>query len=360
VGEVAPGSLSSFNVAEAGGAIRRVRLDEDGGMIAWGLDNGTLGWRGTRGGEVFAVPRVTLPAPAAEIEIAKDAGLIAARLQDQGIRVMDLASARPVGLPIETAEGALAWGFAREGRRILVALPQRLQAFDARTGFPVASEASSGIVSADVNPRASEIAYSRGRDVGVWSADGAARRVRTMPTFVSAVRFARDGSRLITLSVDGNVRVLEGSTLADLGAPLRHSFSVVKADFSPDGRWVLTTALDGIVRVWDYSTGQVIASATKPGAAVEGRAMLLGRNNWLALVASDGAIDWQPVAIGFPRPMPDWFGSVFASLSGLSAIDEGVAEPARARGKPPPDPEWEAWWKAWRSYVAERKSSLGG
>jgi len=218
----------------------------------------------------------------------------------------------------------------------------------------------SGIVSADVNPRAPEIAHSRGRDVAIWNAEASAsNRTRAMPTFVSSVRFSRDGAKLLTLSVDGNARVLDAATLADLGAPLRHSFSVVKAEFAPDARWVVTTALDGIVRIWDYSTGQVIATATKRGEPLVGSALLLGRNNWLALVGGDGAIDWMPVAIGFPQPLPEWFGAVFASISGLAGIEEPAATVEHGHGVTKPGAEWEAWWKAWRIYVAERRN-LGG
>src|SRR5258706_2211887 len=351
--------LRTFGVAEPGASIRRVRLDDDGGMIAWGLDNGVLGWRATRGGEVFAVPRVRLPAPATDLAFSGEAKLLAALLQDRGIRVIDVVTARPTGLAIDAGEGAIAWGFSRNGDRILVALPQRLQSFDARTGIGLASASMSGIVSADVNPRAPEIAHSRGRDVAIWNAEASASsRTRAMPTFVTSVRFSRDGAKLLTLSVDGNVRVLDSATLADLGAPLRHSFSVVKAEFAPDARWVVTTALDGVVRIWDYSTGQVIATATKRGEPLVGSALLLGRNNWLALVGGDGAIDWMPVAIGFPQPLPEWFGAAFASISGLAGIEEPAPAVERG-GAAKPGAEWEAWWRVWRDYVADRRN-LGG
>jgi len=67
----------------------------------------------------------------------------------------------------------------------------------------------------------------------------------------------------------------------------------------------------------------------------------------------------MPVAIGFPRPLPEWFASVFASLSGLAAIEEPGPQGAARRDGRTADPQWEEWWTAWRSY-AERKSSSGG
>ena len=264
----------------------------------------------------------------------------------------------PTGLPIDALEGAIAWGFCDDGERILVAMPQRLEAFDARTGFRLAGLAASGIVSADVNPARAEIAYSRGREIAIWNATQArSTRSRPTSTFVSSVRFSRDGSKLLTLSVDGNVRILDAATLSDEGVALRHSFAVVRAAFAPDARWVVTTALDGVVRIWDYSTGQVIATASQPPDAVGSRALLLGNDNWLALVDAEGAVRWTPVAIGFPRPLPEWFGRVFASLSGLAAIDEGPA-PAARKERPRP-PEWTAWWQAWRAYVSNRKLNPG-
>jgi WD40 repeat protein len=364
VGDVDPGLGGETREATAALSIpgthaRRVRLRDDGAMVAWVTDDARLAWRSTGAAEVFAVPEVRLPAAAMQLEFAREAPKVAARLEDRTIRIVDLAQRRLAGLPIALDEGTVAWGFAANGRDVLVASTNRLEAYDAATGFRTASAPAPGVVSADVNAARAEVAYSLGRTLALWSAAAPKdRKSRGLNTFVTVVRYSPDGSKIVTASVDGNVEVLDAATLEPLGAPLRHNISVAQAELSFDGRWAMTRTLDGVVRIWDYSTGQVVVDPIAVSAKA-GRALLVGDDNWLAVLGDDGDVSWRPVAIGFPRPLPDWFAEIFGSLSGLAGVDE-MPGAAKARGNPAASPEWQAWWSAWRRYVTSRQSAQGG
>ncbi|WP_295394491.1 WD40 repeat domain-containing protein [uncultured Thiodictyon sp.] len=64
-----------------------------------------------------------------------------------------------------------------------------------------------------------------------------------------SVRFAPDGTALVTASMNGRAQVWDtsGTLLAELKG---HKDRVASAEFSPDGRWLLTAARDGAVRLW--------------------------------------------------------------------------------------------------------------
>ncbi len=79
---------------------------------------------------------------------------------------------------------------------------------------------------------------------------------------VQSVRFAPDGSSLVSASQDGSARVWgpDGTPLATLAG---HRARVGQAEYSPDGHWILTGSRDGDLRLWrtpDRPQGRVEAS----------------------------------------------------------------------------------------------------
>ena len=173
------------------------------------------------------------------------------------------------------------------------------------------------------------------------------------------MRFSPDGSRLLSVSVDGRVQVRDVATLAETGPALRHSNAVVSAEFSPDGRWVVTTALDGAIRVWDPISGQVVSDPLRAKSR-SARALVVGEGNWMAILGGEGApVEWRPLAIGFPMPLPEWFEGFYGSLSGLAGVDTPAALPA-SRDRPAGTESWVAWWKEWKSFVERRHLPPGG
>ncbi|MEA3277634.1 MAG: WD40 repeat domain-containing protein [Pseudomonadota bacterium] len=109
------------------------------------------------------------------------------------------------------------------------------------------------------SPDADWLAFSGNRGLAgllhVSSGDcGEVRPLEGHGDLVYSVRFAPDGQRLVTASLDKTARVwtLSGRQLAVLGG---HNDRVYHAEFSPDGDWILTASRDKVLRIWEAPTG---------------------------------------------------------------------------------------------------------
>jgi WD40 repeat protein len=74
---------------------------------------------------------------------------------------------------------------------------------------------------------------------------------------VSSVEVSRDGSRVVTASVDGDVRIWDARTGKSMTALVGHVGTVFDASFSPNGRWVVTGGPTA-AGLWDATTGERI------------------------------------------------------------------------------------------------------
>ncbi|WP_099077875.1 WD40 repeat domain-containing protein [Vibrio sp. PID17_43] len=71
--------------------------------------------------------------------------------------------------------------------------------------------------------------------------------------------FSPDGTRIVTASDDGNVRLWDSATGDPLAVLVGHDGVVNSAQFSPDGTRIVTASLDGTARLWDSATGDPLA-----------------------------------------------------------------------------------------------------
>jgi WD40 repeat protein len=85
---------------------------------------------------------------------------------------------------------------------------------------------------------------------------------------VLSMQFSRDGSKVVTASEDGKVRIYSTS-----GWNLEHTLSghdgaVRWAEFSPNGQWVVSCGDDKTVRVWSAETGELLRTLRESQAPV--------------------------------------------------------------------------------------------
>ncbi|CAE6415602.1 unnamed protein product [Rhizoctonia solani] len=76
---------------------------------------------------------------------------------------------------------------------------------------------------------------------------------------VASIRFAPDGTRIISCSIDGTIRVWSAQSGEMLLGPLCSHIGY-SANFSPDGTRIVSVSFDGLL-VWDASTGQLTSSS---------------------------------------------------------------------------------------------------
>lgn len=97
--------------------------------------------------------------------------------------------------------------------------------------------------------------------------------------------FNRDGSRLVTASVDGTARIWDVRTRAAIAVLKGHEGWVRAATFSPDGRFVATASDDGTARIWEVRNPDKSIELRGHGATV--RVVTFSTDGSLVLTAGD-------------------------------------------------------------------------
>jgi WD40 repeat protein/serine/threonine protein kinase len=102
------------------------------------------------------------------------------------------------------------------------------------------------------------------REIHVWEVETGQKLYtlsgHTRPAYW--VEFSRDGSKLVTGSMDKTARVWSARDGRRLGTLEGHDGPVRIARFSPDGEVVATASADGTVKVWEASTGALLSTFT--------------------------------------------------------------------------------------------------
>ncbi len=106
---------------------------------------------------------------------------------------------------------------------------------------------------------------------------------------VESLRQSPDGTRFLTLSVSGDLRILsmaDGHELIDIR---QDSSKIISADYSADGKTIITANGDGSVTLHDALTGTVIRTMTSSDESVD-EAVFNPAQQLLATITNDYAI----------------------------------------------------------------------
>lgn len=232
--------------------------------------------------------------------------------------------------------------FNRDGTRLLSAgslqseqtlLSERhVQLWDAQSGRLLHTlEHLFPVTMATFSPDGSQIVVATGSTIRLWQTDSGADAMEPISVggTVIDVLFSPDGQRLVTVDLEGAVRVWDASTgqlavspeaidmtfravspdarrAAAIGPrgeaiqvydlttgepltqPLSHELEINDVEFSADGRMVVTSSRDRTARVWQVETGHLLAVLRHAAAVVS--ATFSGDGQRVASLDADGMV----------------------------------------------------------------------
>jgi WD40 repeat protein len=125
------------------------------------------------------------------------------------------------------------------------------------------------------SPDGKTLAAGVGRDVLLYGSDGKAfATLADHPGSITALRFNRDGSRLIAAGGRpgqfGSVVVWDVAAKAKIHDLRGHADEILGADLAPDGKTLATAGYDRLVMVWDLDRGAVVRTLKEHTDSVHG------------------------------------------------------------------------------------------
>jgi WD40 repeat protein len=242
--------------------VRHAAFSPDGQRLATACADGTVRFWAVPGGGLLE-PAMSCDGEARFVGFSPDGRLVVTVTGRHAARVWDAAAGRPLTppLPHRLTPGNPADRlfqpplFSPDSAHLLTADRQTVRVCDARTGAQAMTPQTVGfgLNHAAFSPDGGRILLV-GQNKTSYVLDAASGRTILSldhPREVQAGCFSPDGRRVATASSMGLIHVRDARTGQDVLTPFRHVATVTGLEFTPAGDRLLSVSLDGTVRLWD-------------------------------------------------------------------------------------------------------------
>ncbi len=244
------------------GVVPHAAFGPDGQRLATACNDGTVRFWTVPGGKLLE-PSMLLSSGVRFVGFSPDGRLIVTVDGHNAARVWDAEAGTPLTPPIphRLTPGSPSDFlrqpplFSPDSARLLTAYDRTVEVRDARTGAQAGPRRTVDFV---LNHAALSSDGSRILLVGKWSrselldaASGRTIRVLDHPREVQAGCLSADGKRVATSSSAGLIHVRDAQTGEYVVRPFAHAAGLTELAFTPEGDRLLSVSLDGTVRIWD-------------------------------------------------------------------------------------------------------------
>ena len=244
------------------GVVRHAAFGPDGQRLATACNDGSVRFWTVPGGKLLE-PAVRSSSEVRFVGFSPDGRLIVTVDGRDTARVWDTAAGRPLTppMPHRLTPGSPSDFlhqpplFSPDSARLLTAYDRTVEVCDARTGAQAGPRRTVDFV---LNHAALSSDGGRILLVGKWSrselldaASGRTIRVLDHPREVQAGCLSADGKRVATSSSTGLIHVRDAQTGEYVVRPFAHAAGLTELAFTPEGDRLLSVSLDGTVRIWN-------------------------------------------------------------------------------------------------------------